>query len=71
MREQTQGETIMSDKQAIQDVIEAISRVAEEMECQNQHIRCEFTGYTFADSMGLIATSMTKIADALEKIANK
>ena len=60
----------MADNEAIQNVADAINRVAEELEAMNNNNRCDFTGYTFADSMGLITMAMTKIAEAMEE-ANK
>jgi uncharacterized protein Yka (UPF0111/DUF47 family) len=63
----------MANNEAIQNVADAINRVAEELEVMNnnnRNNRCDFTGYTFADSMGLIANAMTKIAEEMEE-ANK
>ena len=61
----------MANNEEIQNVADAINQVGEELGVMNHHTRCEFTGYTFADSMGLMADAIVKIADALEKIANK
>jgi hypothetical protein len=48
---------------------EAIQRLAEAVEYQTNvfDTRCDFNGYTVADSMGIIADSMFRIAEAMEK----
>lgn len=52
---------------------EAINELAEAMYTIDKTIdtRSEFHGYTIADSMGIIADSMFRISEALEKIAKQ
>jgi len=48
---------------------EAINELAEAMYTIDKTIdtRSDFSGYTIADSMGIIADSMFRIAEAMEK----
>ena len=57
-----------NDKQteAIQNVANAIDEVAAQM-YNMRDAASEFNGYTIADSLGIIADAMFKIAEALEK----
>lgn len=51
--------------EAIDAVADGLQAIADAMENQRFE-RCDFTGYSIVDSMGLIATSLSKIAEALE-----
>ena len=55
----------LTTAQAIDNLAESTQEIANEL-YHMRDMRSEFNGYTIADSMGVIADAMFKIAEAME-----
>lgn len=58
----------MVSKEQVDRIVEALEYVAETVEKESVHsLKGDGTNWTIADSLEYIATSLNRIADALEK----
>lgn len=55
----------LTQTQAIDNVADGLQHIAEQLE-NNRLDRSDFNGYSIADSLGIIADAMFKIAEAME-----